>query len=160
MISLFCKWLAASGVPGHQTPNPSYTHTHTHKPHHTFPPMLSFKSPVISILCSVNKYYLNPHANILLAFKKEASTFPSRYTHIHILQKNKNKNKKLKLTFMQGKIGFSKPVLCLCYWKTNGFGSVLLTISNYLPVKAKGNKFPHIQQGYITNRTPASSDGK
>lgn len=44
--------------------------------------------------------------------------------------------------------------------KKNGFGSVLLTISNYLPVKAKVNKFPHIQKGYITKRTAASSDGK
>lgn len=44
--------------------------------------------------------------------------------------------------------------------KNDGFGSVLLTISNYLPVKAKVNKFPHIQQGYITNWTPASSDGE
>lgn len=48
---------------------------------------------------------------------------------------------------------------CLCCCKTNGFCTVLLTISNYLPVKAKGNKFPHIQQGYIINRTPASFDG-
>lgn len=44
--------------------------------------------------------------------------------------------------------------------KKNGFGPVLLTISNYLPVKAKVNKFPHIQKGYITKRTPASSDGE
>lgn len=48
---------------------------------------------------------------------------------------------------------------CLCCYKTNGFCTVLLTISNYLPVRAKGNKFPHIQQGYIINRTPASFDG-
>lgn len=141
---LFCKWRAASGFSGH----PSFTHTHT-------------PSPLMPFLCEMNKYSLSPHAIMLLTVKKEREgpgAFPSRYTPTctHILHTHKS----LELKFLKGKAGFSKPILCLCYWKTNGFGSVLLTISNYLPVKAKGNKFPHIQQGYITNRTPASSDGE
>lgn len=38
------------------------------------------------------------------------------------------------------------------------FHTVLLTISNYLPVRAKGNKFPPIQPAAIILWTPASTD--
>lgn len=39
-----------------------------------------------------------------------------------------------------------------------GFHTVLLTISNYLPVRAKGNKFPPIQPAAIILWTLASTD--
>lgn len=137
-------------------------------PTHTHIQTLTHISPLTSFFCRVHRHSLSPHASMLRewvrerkreggGWRKESDAFSSRYTHTnaHTLKK-----KKPGIDIYAGKSRVLKANPMLVLLKNQWICSVLLTISNYLPVKAKVNKFPHIQQGYITNRTPTSSDGK
>lgn len=87
----------------------------------------------------------------------EAATDDGGYFK-HFKKKKNESRRAAHCPLVEPYVGGVRCIYCAPLFQPIGFHTVPLTISNYLPVRAKGNKFPPIPPTAIILRTPTSTD--